>query len=83
MFILACFKLARIYKRSERDALDSEKERITAILKFTWQMLFTPLTQVEAPPPALRLFLLAAHVSDECAFQDLAYNFCVQAFTMY
>lgn len=40
-------------------------------------------TQVEAPSIALRLFLLAAQVSDECGFEDLTYDLYVQAFTVY
>lgn len=38
---------------------------------------------MEAPAIALRLFLLAAQVSDECGFEDLTYDFYVQAFTVY
>jgi vacuolar protein sorting-associated protein 35 len=39
--------------------------------------------QVEAPSIALRLFLLAAQISDECGFEDLTYDFYVQAFSVY
>ncbi|KAF8760798.1 Vacuolar protein sorting-associated protein 35 [Rhizoctonia solani] len=40
---------------------------------------------VESPDTALRLFLLAAQVCDSCgaAFEELAYEFYVQAFTVY
>jgi vacuolar protein sorting-associated protein 35 len=38
---------------------------------------------VEAPAIALRLFLLAAQITDECGFEDLAYDLYVQAFTVY
>jgi vacuolar protein sorting-associated protein 35 len=40
-------------------------------------------TQVEAPTIALRLFLLAAQIADECGFEDLTYDLYVQAFTVY
>lgn len=40
-------------------------------------------TTVEAPSIALRLFLLAAQISDECGFEDLTYDLYVQAFTVY
>jgi len=40
-------------------------------------------TQIEAPTIALRLFLLAAQVADECGFEDLTYDFYVQAFSVY
>lgn len=38
---------------------------------------------MEAPAIALRLFLLAAQIADECNFEDLTYDFYVQAFTVY
>lgn len=38
---------------------------------------------MEAPSIALRLFLLAAQISDECGFEDLTYDFYVQAFSVY
>lgn len=38
---------------------------------------------VEAPAIALRLFLLAAQITDECGFEELTYEFYVQAFTVY
>jgi len=53
------------------------------ILKFIRQLISTLVAQVEAPGIALRLFLLAAQISDECGFEDLTYDFYVQAFTVY
>lgn len=38
---------------------------------------------MEAPTIALRLFLLAAQISDECGFEDLTYDLYVEAFTVY
>lgn len=38
---------------------------------------------MEAPTIALRLFLLAAQISDECDFEDLTYDLYVQAFSVY
>lgn len=38
---------------------------------------------MEAPTIALRLFLLSAQIADECGFEDLAYDFYVQAFSVY
>lgn len=40
-------------------------------------------TQIEAPTIALRLFLLSAQIADECGFEDLTYDFYVQAFSVY
>lgn len=53
------------------------------ILKFTRQLISILATQVEAPTIALRLFLLAAQISNECDFEDLTYEFFVQAFSVY
>lgn len=38
---------------------------------------------MDAPVIALRLFLLAAQISDECGFENLTYDLYVQAFTVY
>lgn len=40
-------------------------------------------TQVETSETSLRLFLAAAQMADECRVEDLAYEFFVQAFTIY
>lgn len=53
------------------------------ILKFVRQLTSILGTQVEAPAIALRLFLLAAQIADECGFEDLTYDLYVQAFTVY
>ena len=53
------------------------------ILKSIRQLISILAAQVEAPGIALRLFLLAAQISDECGFEDLTYDFYVQAFTVY
>ncbi len=56
---------------------------MATILKFIRQLTSILATQVEAPSIALRLFLLAAQIADECNFEDLTYDFYVQAFTVY
>jgi len=53
------------------------------ILKFIRQLISILAAQAEAPRIALRLFLLAAQISDECGCEDLTYDFYVQAFTVY
>lgn len=53
------------------------------MIKFIRQLISILATQVEAPAIALRLFLLAAQITDECGFEDLAYDLYVQAFTVY
>ena len=58
---------------------------VTTILKFVRHCTSILATQVDAPAPALRLFLLAAQIASECGseFSDLAYDFYVQAFSVY
>ena len=57
--------------------------KVSTILKFARQLTSILATSVEAPTIALRLFLLSAQVADECGFEDLAYDFYVQAFSVY
>ena len=57
--------------------------KVSTILKFARQLTSILATQVDAPVIALRLFLLSAQISDECGFEDLTYDFYVQAFTVY
>lgn len=59
------------------------QSKVSNILKFTRQLTSILATQVEAPSIALRLFLLSAQISDECGFEDLTYDFYVQAFSVY
>lgn len=56
---------------------------MSATIKFIRQLISILATQVDAPTIALRLFLLAAQVADECGFEDLTYDLYVQAFTVY
>lgn len=56
---------------------------MSTILKFCRQLTFILASQVDAPTIALRLFLLAAQIADECGFEDLAYDLYVQAFSVY
>lgn len=53
------------------------------LLRFILQLISVLSTTVEAHSISLRLFLLAAQISDECGFEDLTYEFYVQAFTVY
>jgi vacuolar protein sorting-associated protein 35 len=57
--------------------------KVTALLKSIHQTISVLNTKVEAPAISLRLFLLAAQVSDECGFEELTYEFYVQAFSVY
>lgn len=61
------------------------QDKVNTILKFVRQCTSILATQVDAPALALRLFLLAAQIASECGsgFEDLAYDFYVQAFSVY
>ncbi|KXN86149.1 Vacuolar protein sorting-associated protein 35 [Leucoagaricus sp. SymC.cos] len=80
--ITSTIKLCRRYKNRE-DVEADWQTKVGAILKFIRQLTSILATQVEAPSVALRLFLLAAQIADECGFEDLTYDFYVQAFTVY
>ncbi|KAI6137331.1 vacuolar protein sorting-associated protein 35 [Pisolithus sp. B1] len=82
--ITSSIKLCRRYKNREHLEEDWES-KVTTILKFVRQCTSILATQVDAPAPALRLFLLAAQIASECGpeFADLAYDFYVQAFSVY
>ena len=56
---------------------------MSTILKFIRQLTSILATTVDAPNIALRLFLLSAQIADECGFEDLTYDFYVQAFSVY
>ncbi|EKM60540.1 uncharacterized protein PHACADRAFT_246546 [Phanerochaete carnosa HHB-10118-sp] len=80
--ITSAVKLVRRYKN--REHLEDEwQTKAQSILKFVRQITNILATTVEAPSIALRLFLLAAQISDECGFEDLTYDLYVQAFTVY
>ena len=59
------------------------QSKVSSIIRFIRQLTSILFTQIEAPQIALRLFLLAAQVADECDFEDLTYDLYVQAFTVY
>ena len=80
--ITSAIKLCRRYKNREH-LEDDWSSKVEAILKFVRQLTSILATQVDAPTIALRLFLLAAQIADECGFEDLAYDLYVEAFTVY
>ncbi|KAI0248063.1 vacuolar protein sorting-associated protein 35 [Lactifluus subvellereus] len=80
--ITSAIKLCRRYKCREH-LEDDWASKVETILKFVRQLTSILATQVDAPTIALRLFLLAAQIADECGFEDLAYDLYVEAFTVY
>ncbi|RDB24655.1 Vacuolar protein sorting-associated protein 35B [Hypsizygus marmoreus] len=80
--ITSSIKLCRRYKNREH-VEDEWQTKVAAILKSVRQLTSILSTQIEAPTIALRLFLLSAQIADECGFEDLTYDFYVQAFSVY
>ncbi|KAF7437326.1 Vacuolar protein sorting-associated protein 35 [Pleurotus ostreatus] len=80
--ITSAIRICRRYKLVQH-AEDDWRTKVANILKFVRQLTSILATQVEAPTIALRLFLLAAQISDECDFEDLTYDLYVQAFSVY
>jgi len=80
--ITSSIKLCRRYKNREHEEPEWQT-KVSSILKFVRQLTSILATSVEAPNIALRLFLLSAQISDECGFEDLTYDFYVQAFSVY
>jgi vacuolar protein sorting-associated protein 35 len=80
--ISSAIKLARRWKLASPTTTDWEL-KVNSLLKFIRQLISILTNQVDSPTVALRLFLLAAQISDECGFEDMTYDFYVQAFTVY
>ncbi|KZT51352.1 vacuolar protein sorting-associated protein 35 [Calocera cornea HHB12733] len=80
--INAAIKLARRYKKVEGED-DDWTSKLTTLFKFVHQIISVMYNRVEASDISLRLFLLAAQVADDCGFEELTYEFYVQAFTIY
>lgn len=53
------------------------------MLRSIHQTISTLDEKADAPAISLRLFLLAAQAADYCGFEDLAYEFYVQSFSVY
>ncbi|KAJ9093149.1 hypothetical protein QFC20_007197 [Naganishia adeliensis] len=80
--ITSGIKLARRYKAQETEIEDWET-KVSSVFKFVHQIISVLYNKVEASDICLRLFLLAAQVSDECGLEELTYEFFVQAFVIY
>lgn len=83
--LTASLKLARRYKAREH-LQDDWSSQSSALYKFCHSLISTLYTRVSNPSVAdvaLRLFVSAATVADRCEFEDVAYEFLAQAFTVY
>lgn len=59
------------------------ERKLTALFHFVHQLISTLYHRVETPELSLRLFLLLAEVADDAGFEELAYEFYVQSFTVF
>lgn len=80
--IVSAIKLARRYKVSEKKEEEWDSKMLT-LYKFIHQIISLLYNKVESSEICLRLFLLAAESADETGFEELSYEFYVQAFTIY
>ena len=80
--ITASIKLARRYKT--REHFDNEWSTMSAALyKFMHQSISALYSRVGSADLSLRLFLFCGQVADQCEFEEVAYEFFAQAFTVY
>ncbi|PNS15824.1 Vacuolar protein sorting-associated protein 35 [Sphaceloma murrayae] len=83
--LTASFKLARRYK-ARQHLQDDWSTQSTSLYKFIHTLISTLYTRVSSPSIAdlaLRLFLSAGLVSNQCGFEEASYEFFAQAFTVY
>lgn len=83
--ITAGLKLARRFKAREHYA-DNWSSQSSALLKFLHgavSALYTRVTGAGASELALRLFCACGQVADATGFEEVAYEFFAQAFTVY
>lgn len=75
-------KLARRFK--SREHYDNEWSTMSAALyKFMHQSISGLYARVVSADLSLRLFLFCGQVADQCEFEEVAYEFFAQAFTVY
>ncbi|KAI8983273.1 vacuolar protein sorting-associated protein 35 [Trametes punicea] len=80
--ITSAIKLCRRYHNREH-LVEDWQSKVATILKFVRQLNSILHNTVDAPAIALRLFLLAAQIADECGFENLTYDMYVDAFSVY
>ncbi|KAI8366710.1 vacuolar protein sorting-associated protein 35 [Radiomyces spectabilis] len=80
--IVEAVKLARRYKVQEEKDEVWEKKTST-LFRFIHQVISTLHRRCEYAEICLHLFLLAGQSADECGFEEIAYEFFVEAFTIY
>ncbi|KAI8461475.1 vacuolar protein sorting-associated protein 35 [Phakopsora pachyrhizi] len=79
---ICALKLARRYTYQQNFILDWEV-KITSLFKWIHQVLTVLYNRVESSEICLRLYLQALQSADAAGLEELAYEFAVQAFTIY
>ncbi|KAF1983733.1 vacuolar protein sorting-associated protein 35 [Aulographum hederae CBS 113979] len=81
--ITSSLKLARLYKKREH-LDDNWSSQSTALYKFAHSLISTLYARVSTTADlALRLFIACGQVADQTGFEEVAYEFFAQAFTLY
>ncbi|KAL5120644.1 retromer complex subunit Vps35 [Pleosporales sp. CAS-2024a] len=81
--ITASLKLARQYKKREHYD-DNWQSQSSALYKFMHNTLSTLYTRVNGSADlSLRLFIACGQVADQNSFEEVAYEYFAQAFTIY
>ncbi|KAG0005589.1 Vacuolar protein sorting-associated protein 35, partial [Modicella reniformis] len=80
--VIQAVKLARRFKKLQ-DMDEEWMRKCLTLFKFIHQLISIIYTEVDDSETVLRLFLLAGQSADECEFEDVCFEFFVQAFTVY
>lgn len=79
---ICALKLAQQYNYRQHYIADWDT-KITALFKWIHQVLSVLYNRVESSEICLRLYLQALQAADAAGLEELAYEFAVQAFTIY
>ncbi|KAG0370282.1 Vacuolar protein sorting-associated protein 35 [Gamsiella multidivaricata] len=80
--VIQAVKLARRFKKLQ-DTDEGWEKKCSTLFRFINQVISILHGKVDNSDVVLRLFLLAGQSADECGFEDICYEFFVQAFTIY
>ncbi|KAG0272118.1 Vacuolar protein sorting-associated protein 35 [Linnemannia exigua] len=80
--VIQAVKLARRFKKLQ-DQDEGWEKKCSTLFRFIHQVISILHSKVDNSEVVLRLFLLAGQSADECGFEDICYEFFVQAFTIY
>ncbi|CDS09286.1 hypothetical protein LRAMOSA10646 [Lichtheimia ramosa] len=80
--VISAVKLARRYRLQETQD-DIWEKKTSALFRFIHQVISTLNNKCDYGDICLRLFLVAGQSADESGFEEIAYEFFVEAFTIY